>query len=404
MKISKEDIVLWKNADKVLILNRETGSWFVGEDQYNDIEKCLNGEITLEKAKDCKLVEKLINENILFTDKGKSIIEKPYVDQLGLLILDTTNRCNLACKYCFVNATDSGVMMSLETALKALRAVLDSSKCADVLTIEFSGGEPLLNFSMIEQFIPKANKMAEKKKKKLTFSIQTNATLLNEHIMTFLIENKVNVGVSIDGEKEYHDKNRVFSDGIGSLDVITKNIKEFKNKGGQVSVLAVISSVQQYESVIKYAIENGIESIRTNLVTKIGRAEEKKEFDLEYMELADKFIEVSDKMICGEIKLHDVTLSHFLWNLVQVQPHMCFRVPCGSGRNQISITASGEMYTCQEWRNIHDAPIGNVNVDTDLDMKLIENKRARELANRDVNKSEVCKKCDWKTFCGICPR
>ena len=83
---------------------------------------------------------------------------------------------------------------------------------------------------------------------------------------------------------------------------------------------------------------------------------------------------------------------------------MCFRVPCGSGRNQISITASGEMYTCQEWRNIHDAPIGNVNVDTDLDMKLIENKRARELANRDVNKSEVCKKCDWKTFCGICPR
>ena len=97
MKISKEDIVLWKNADKVLILNRETGSWFVGEDQYNDIEKCLNGEITLEKAKDCKLVEKLINENILFTDKGKSIIEKPYVDQLGLLILDTTNRCNLAC-------------------------------------------------------------------------------------------------------------------------------------------------------------------------------------------------------------------------------------------------------------------------------------------------------------------
>ena len=36
MKISKEDIVLWKNADKVLILNRETGSWFVGEDQYNE--------------------------------------------------------------------------------------------------------------------------------------------------------------------------------------------------------------------------------------------------------------------------------------------------------------------------------------------------------------------------------
>lgn len=405
MNISKNDIAIWKRAEnKILILNRETGRWFVGVDEDNAIENYINDSITFTDIKDHAIIKQLSEQNILFTDKNNSIIEQPYNDQLGLLILDTTNKCNLACKYCFVSATEKGVIMSLNTASKALELTLNSSKCANTLTIEFSGGEPLLNFSMIKQFVPIATEIAKRQGKNLAFTIQTNGTLLNKEIMNFLLKYKINVGISIDGTKEFHDQNRVFADGSGSLKTITQNINTFMKLGGHVSILAVIADVDQYDSVIRYAVENNISSIRTNLVTKVGRAEEKSKFNLEYINLANKFIDVADDMLSGKIKVHDVTLSHFLWNLIQIQPHMCFRVPCGSGKNQISITATGDIYTCQEWRNIHDTPIGNVDTCADLDDLLSHNKRAMELSNRSVKNADCCQKCNWKTFCGICPR
>lgn len=402
MNISLNDLVYYrKENNKVLLINKETGRWYVGKDENNILDDILDGKQDAFKS---EIYHQLVQQNILYTRPEEIEIEQPYSEILGLVILDTTIMCNLACKYCFVDAPPKGSKMNLYTAIHALEKVLNYNKCAEVLTIEFSGGEPLVNFEMIKDFIPIADNMAKEMGKKLTYTIQTNGTLLTDEIITFLLDHNVNIGISIDGEAEVHDANRIFHDGTGSLSTIIRNIELLQTRGGHVSILAVISSVYQYESVIKFATAHNISDIRTNLVTKAGRAKKGDSFSLEYIAMADKFVEVADRILHGELKIKDATLTFFLWNLLLMQPHMCFRSPCGAGTNQISITATGDIYPCQGWRNIHDSPVGNVNDNTDLNTLLMNNNRVQELRNHIVRTSPSCQDCNWKTFCGVCPR
>lgn len=402
MKIDRKDLYYKRFGDEILLLNRETGRWYVGEDKNKTIDSLMNKSGC--SYENDELVKNLMEQNILNTDISDIKIEMPYSDGLNLLILDTTNKCNLACKYCFASATMEGQLMNLETAMNALNMALNYTKCSDVLTVEFSGGEPLINFELIREFIPKAIETAKKKNKRMSFTIQTNGTLLNDEIIDFLIEYDVNIGFSVDGTEKYHDTNRIFSDGQGTLATIKKNIKKIQSKGGHVSILAVISSAEQYDSVIQFAIENNVVNIRTNLVTKVGRAQTEDDFILDYDKVADKFIEVALKIFNEDLRINDATLTFYLWNLLLWQPHMCFRSPCGAAKNQVSISVTGDIYPCQGWRNIKDNAIGNVNDNCSLDDIFAKNTRVSELQKRDVRILEACKDCDWKMFCGICPR
>jgi len=294
--------------------------------------------------------------------------------------------------------------MRIETAMNALELALDYPACADILTVEFSGGEPLLNFKLIRDFIPRANKMAETKGKKLSFSIQTNGTLFNDENIIFLKDNNVDIGISIDGTADVHDKNRVFPNGTGSNAIIVANISKLRQHGITPSLLAVVSSAEQYDSVVQFANENSIKEIRTNLVTKAGRAEGKDEYTVDYEALADKYIKVCQDILEGKLQVNDATLTFFLWNLILNQPHMCFRSPCGAGKNQVSVTSDGNLYPCQGWRNIHDKPLGNVNELKSLKETLDFSERVNGLRKHNVRCLEICQECECKAFCGVCPR
>lgn len=57
-----------------------------------------------------------------------------------------------------------------------------------------------------------------------------NGTLLTDEIIKFMKDNEVSLLISMDGPKEIHDKNRVFSNGMGSFDKIMNNINKIKVK------------------------------------------------------------------------------------------------------------------------------------------------------------------------------
>lgn len=393
-----EKLVIKQREGKILVINPNTGAWYVGKDNTEHQKEIVN----IDAIENIELYRKIEKEGLINNDS--IAIDQPFSDELTLLILDTSKACNLACKYCFVDAPSSGMNMTKEIALKALNLALEYPLCSDTLTVEFSGGEPLLNFELIRNFVPEALAIAQNMKKNLTFTIQTNGTLINQDIIDFFKRYDFKVGISIDGTKEFHDKNRVFADGTGSCDTIIKNIRLLSSNDCTPSILAVISSPEQYESVINFAMENNIEEIRTNIVTKAGRAEGNNSFSVDYVSLADKFILIAKEILSERLKIHDATLTFFLWNLILSQPHMCFRSPCGSGKNQISVTADGLIFPCQGWRNIHDKPIANVLGIDKLEKELKNNARVYELNNHDVKKIKICKECTYKMFCGVCPR
>src|SRR5258708_3440630 len=90
-----------------------------------------------------------------------------------------TLRCEHSCPYCQVSrqSTDrSRFDMTEETAQRALSIPLQSP--APRIKIEFQGGEPLLNFPLIQKIVEAANREAPNKCKAVDFVIASNFALL----------------------------------------------------------------------------------------------------------------------------------------------------------------------------------------------------------------------------------
>ena len=68
--------------------------------------------------------------------------------------------------------------------------------------IGFYGGEPLLNFELIERAVEYAKKLFGED---MSFAITTNATLVNDKIAEYFAKNNFNIIISLDGPQEMHD-------------------------------------------------------------------------------------------------------------------------------------------------------------------------------------------------------
>ena len=68
-------------------------------------------------------------------------------NKIKMLVLSLTGQCNFSCRYCYASEHDRG-MMSFETAAKAI----DLAACSgEHFVLQFSGGEPLLNFNCLKK-------------------------------------------------------------------------------------------------------------------------------------------------------------------------------------------------------------------------------------------------------------
>lgn len=155
------------------------------------------------------------------------------------LILNVTESCNLRCKYCIYSDNYkytrefSKNVMTLETGKKAidcffkLNEKLASRNPGKKISIGFYGGEPLLFFSTIDKLIQYARKNTPLR---LSFHITTNGMLLNDEVADFIVKNEILLAISLDGDKENHDRNRVMVNGCGSFDIVYNNIKRFSER------------------------------------------------------------------------------------------------------------------------------------------------------------------------------
>ncbi len=139
---------------------------------------------------------------------------------MGNLWLSITDSCNLRCKYCFVPKGN------LKLNFDEVRPVIDFFMNAPgkQKRIDYYGGEPLINVELLEQSIPYAIELGKSMGKDVRTYISTNATLYSPK-MTFLKECNVHMLISIDGNEESHNFNRMYGSGRGSWKDTVKGLR-----------------------------------------------------------------------------------------------------------------------------------------------------------------------------------
>jgi uncharacterized protein len=125
----------------------------------------------------------------------------------------------------------------------------------------FYGGEPLLNYDMVEYAVKKARNLS---RSPLIFVV-TNGLLLTEQMVEFFSENEVGLQISLDGP--YQDEYRRTADGHGSLAPLMANLKWISERFPEyyyryVIFNATITQDANFDETIKFFEDN--ELLRNN--------------------------------------------------------------------------------------------------------------------------------------------
>lgn len=174
------------------------------------------------------------NENVIVEHFETSLLESLYENNLNTIILQVTQNCNLRCQYCvysgsYINRVHNNKRMSVEVAKQAIDFLAKHSMNSKEISIGFYGGEPLLEFSLIQEAVDYAERIFIGKR--ILFNMTTNATLLNMETAKYLYDKKFNITISLDGPKATHDSNRIFANSNkGTFDTIMQNLEQIRKE------------------------------------------------------------------------------------------------------------------------------------------------------------------------------
>lgn len=399
----------------------------VDEAVYRELEKVMDGT---SAGRESEAVARLKEEGWLSdhrpaeirsiqTDLAETRLAH-YVNQLSLQV---TQACNLTCSYCpFALNTDpalsrhhTGKQMSWETAKKAIDFLADHSDGKEQVYVCFYGGEPLAAFDLVRRCVEYAEDVLDGKE--ILYLITTNATLMTDEILDFLVRHDFFITFSLDGPKGIHDRHRRRADGTPTYDAVMENLKKavahFGNKPtAHVEVNMVLDPADDLDEILAWLDE----PVLKNTMVQAAVAEDdnlEKKFRmtpdfrkkmvyqtamswLDYLGLVDglktseitnwtvsRLAETSADMMDGGGQLPDV-----------IAPGG----PCLSGFRKLFVNADGFFFPCEKVNELSPCMrIGDVDHGIDIE-------QVKRQVNIGALTPEACGNCWAMLHCFLCQR
>lgn len=307
------------------------------------------------------------------------------------LSLNFSTKCNLNCKYCFLDHKEGETLYSLEKIKEEIENFVKRNIKKKKIFVDLSGsGEPLINLVEVIAIAKWCKKLERKYKVNVIMQFVTNGTLLDEKTVKLLQDNAVLFGVSLDGTKENHDKNRVFSDGRPSYDLIEKNMKAIEEKQFLGSAMVIDGSFNTnllncYLNMSKLSTTTSIKFKRSD---HIDEYKDKADYIIgEYFNLMlyliQRIIE-NDYQLLFSILRGDDTFGTMLSRVI-IDNKVFAR--CDGGVGRISLGKNYKIYPC--------APsIVNSSFEGEEGINYF----------KSIAKIDYCNDCECKFYCGgECP-
>ena len=183
----------------------------------------------------------------MYLDSNKT--KKDIENKITNLQIKISNTCNLNCKYCYANQGNYGkkdTLMSKETAKKLAEKI--NNIFPNIEKISFFGGEPLLNIEAVEIIV------SELKNKKITYSLVSNTTIVNDNIINLLNNNNIKIISSLDGPQKFNDINRISNSNQGSYNIISQNLSKLLSQTKSLVMIEAVYSLPLYKEISKYEL------------------------------------------------------------------------------------------------------------------------------------------------------
>lgn len=419
-----------KIAGKYL-LTTDTGRWIFLE--IEEFEKFLEGKL----KKNTPIYEKLSKGGFIKAKKTEiaeyaskylklnaSLAQGP-----SLFIFVLTLQCNHRCLYCQVTPEKEGAKgfdMSREVAKKSVDLAFRTP--SKHVSIEFQGGEPLLNWPVLQYIVKYAKALNKTEKKQLKISLISNMTLLDEKKLAFLLKEGVSLACSFDGPDYVHNKNRIYLDKRGgSYKPFIENLKKTqkairqkreKNKNVFVDKLNAVLTTTKFslpypKEIVNEYIARGFDNIFIRPLSPFGL--QRKTIDVIGYS-AEEFIKFYEEALGYILELNlagtffvERNAALALKRILNYSDASYYemRSPCGAGIGQMAFDYNGNIYTCDEGRMAERMGYDNFKLGAvfgDKYDEIVDNEVTRTMClGSSLDNQAGCNDCVYRPYCGICP-
>ena len=277
---------------------------------------------------------------------------KPGTPEVKSLDLNLSDRCNLACSFCYAREND-GLGPDIERTKRFLswfgnvrRALRGRGSTVLSSKVTFYGGEPLVEFDDLQASV---NWMREEYSDiNPSFGIVTNMTLLDEDKLKWLFDNKVRIQCSIDGCPEAQDTLRTYENGNGTSRVVYENARRvLKLLPGAACRATVTPKTAHllFESVRFLVEEVGFAKVNPVLAGgSVWRPDQVESLVEEFRRLCDWWMQ---KLRKGRL-IECYFMNHIIPDLIRGKRGTG---RCGAGRALVAFDTRGTLWPCHRFCN-----------------------------------------------------
>ncbi|MBN1259237.1 MAG: radical SAM protein [Anaerolineae bacterium] len=309
--------------------------------------------------------------------------------------------CNLRCRYCYVNANEAlnNGLMPWPVAKQAIDFAFARSGAADSVIITFFGGEPLLNKAVLFKAVAYSQQLGAEQGKRVSYSMTTNATLLDDAVIDLIKRYNFGLMVSLDGPREIQDTMRPFADGRGSFEIATRNIRKLMQRRRSVTVRCTLSNRWLDRiRIVQFLEEFGFSHIAmsrcTGAVDGLGPYDIGPEENRILSAQDDTFI---DRLLSQLERGEKIRFNPWARAIQAIHNRQNHRMRCGVGRGCTTAGRDGRLYPCHRYVGMDAYVLGDVESGID------QGRFADYLSGYFATKQK-CESCWAINLCGgYCP-